>query len=143
MDAPKTSTNCLALPQSILSGCRMTGRLQGEKGSACPAILFDGQGEYPLALCYVYIYVFVMARMPDKNLDALVNRRADIAAIAAALPQDRSVISRHLKVMSEAGILKCEKITRHVYYEIDGTSFSGRLETIAAGTKQCMPACRA
>ncbi len=119
-----------------------------------------------MTYAYVCIYVFVMGRVPDKNLDALVrsldakffkamsepvrmeilkfllvNGRSDIAAIAEALPQDRSVISRHLKFMSEAGILKCEKITRHVYYEIDGTSFLDKLETIVARIKQCMPAC--
>lgn len=43
----------------------------------------------------------------------IVCGRADIATISLYLPQDRSVISRHLKLMEEAGILVREKEGRH------------------------------
>ena len=48
------------------------------------------------------------------------NGRSDIGTIADHLPQDRSVISRHLNLLHEAGILNCEKETRHMFYEING-----------------------
>ena len=44
----------------------------------------------------------------------LLHGRADIGTIANILPQDRSVISRHLNLMQEVGILNCEKETRHM-----------------------------
>ena len=37
----------------------------------------------------------------------MLNGRADIQTIAENMPQDRSVISRHLNLMQEAGILTC------------------------------------
>ena len=71
----------------------------------------------------------------------ILNGRSDIADIAANLPQDRSVISRHLQLMHEVGILSCEKVTRHRYYEIEGSLFLNKLETIIEKIKACMPAC--
>lgn len=67
--------------------------------------------------------------------------RADIGAIAERLPQDRSVISRHLALMSEAGLLKTEKEGRHVYYEINGPSFLEKVENIASSIKKCLETC--
>ncbi len=57
----------------------------------------------------------------------ILNGRSDIATIALDFPQDRSVISRHLQVMSDAGILQSQKITRHMFYEIDGAFVLGTL----------------
>jgi DNA-binding transcriptional ArsR family regulator len=71
----------------------------------------------------------------------ILNGRSDIAAIAKTLPQDRSVISRHLQFMHGVGILNCEKITRHVYYEINGDLFLARLTDIMEKIKECMPDC--
>ncbi|MFC1830008.1 ArsR/SmtB family transcription factor [Thermodesulfobacteriota bacterium] len=71
----------------------------------------------------------------------ILNGRSDIAAIAKTLPQDRSVISRHLQFMHGVGILNCEKITRHVYYEINGVLFLTRLSNIMEKIKECMPDC--
>jgi DNA-binding transcriptional ArsR family regulator len=69
------------------------------------------------------------------------NGRADIAAIAEKLPQDRSVISRHLSLMSEADLLKTEKEGRHVFYEVNGPTFLERLEDIVASIKNCLSVC--
>jgi DNA-binding transcriptional ArsR family regulator len=69
------------------------------------------------------------------------NAPADIAAIARAFPQDRSVISRHLQVMHAAGILRCEKMGRHVFYQIDGEAVLQRLEGLVQIMRQCLPAC--
>jgi DNA-binding transcriptional ArsR family regulator len=71
----------------------------------------------------------------------LLNGRSDITAIANELPQDRSVISRHLQLMQDVGILNCEKITRHKYYEINGLLFFNKLENILIKIKECIPEC--
>ena len=44
----------------------------------------------------------------------LLNGRADIGTIAKNMPQDPSVISRHLNLMQEVGILNCEKKPTYV-----------------------------
>ena len=57
------------------------------------------------------------------------------------MPQDRSVISRHLNLMREVGILKCEKKTRHIFYEVNGQAFLEKLESITSLIRQCMDVC--
>jgi DNA-binding transcriptional ArsR family regulator len=71
----------------------------------------------------------------------LLNGRSDIGSIAEQLPQDRSVISRHLNHMYEAGILYCEKETRHMYYEINGQAFVDKVENFLNQIKKCVSAC--
>ena len=61
--------------------------------------------------------------------------RADIGAIAARLPQDRSVIARHLQQLAAAQIVKASKEGRHVFYEIDAGAVAERLEDILAITR--------
>ena len=71
----------------------------------------------------------------------ILNGRSDIATIAAAMPQDRSVISRHLQFMQATGILTSEKITRHVFYEINGQAFLEKLENITDQIRKSIPEC--
>ena len=71
----------------------------------------------------------------------LLNGRSDIGTISENLPQDRSVISRHLQLMHENGLLFCEKENRFRYYSIDGGSFLEKLETTAAQLRDCMSVC--
>ena len=71
----------------------------------------------------------------------LLNGRSDIGTIAENMPQDRSVISRHLNLMSAVGILKSEKETRHMFYEIDGNVFLDKLENMTRQIRACMPVC--
>ena len=61
--------------------------------------------------------------------------RADIAAIAARLPQDRSVVARHLQQLATAQIVKAKREGRHVFYEIDASAVGERLEGILARTR--------
>jgi DNA-binding transcriptional ArsR family regulator len=61
--------------------------------------------------------------------------RADIAAIAERLPQDRSVIARHLQQLAAANIVVAEREGRHVFYEVDAASIGERLERILAITR--------
>ena len=71
----------------------------------------------------------------------MLNGRSNISTIADALPQDRSVISRHLNMLAEAGIVIAEKETRHRYYTINGTVFLNEFEIIVDNIKKCMAEC--
>ena len=61
--------------------------------------------------------------------------RADIGGISERLPQDRSVIARHLQQLADAGIVRAEKDGRHVFYQLDAPSVRRRLEQVLATTK--------
>lgn len=63
--------------------------------------------------------------------------RADITEIAAELPQERSVVSRHLQVLLEAGIVRASRVGRQVFYEVDGPAIIQRLEAILHHTRMC------
>jgi len=71
----------------------------------------------------------------------LLNGRADIGTIAENMPQDRSVISRHLNLMQEVGILNAEKESRHMFYSINARMFLERFITITELTKKCLEEC--
>jgi DNA-binding transcriptional ArsR family regulator len=71
----------------------------------------------------------------------LVHGSADIATIAEHLPQDRSVISRHLKTLEDAGVVYSHREGRRVVYEIDGASFIEGLERIVSEAKSLVPTC--
>lgn len=51
------------------------------------------------------------------------------------LPQERSVVSRHLQILSEAGIVRAQKSGRQMFYEVDGPSIIQRLEDMLSHTK--------
>lgn len=67
--------------------------------------------------------------------------RADVSAIAAQLPQERSVVSRHLQILLESEIVRATKVGRQVFYEVDGAAIIGRLEGILSHTKSLTPLC--
>ena len=71
----------------------------------------------------------------------LLNGRVDIGTIADNMPQDRSVISRHLNLMQDVGILTGEKESRHMYYSINGQMFLERFIAITELTKKCLDEC--
>ncbi len=71
----------------------------------------------------------------------LLNGRADIGTIAGNMPQDRSVISRHLNLMQAVGILTCEKESRHMYYSVNARMFLDRFVAITELTKICLDEC--
>jgi len=71
----------------------------------------------------------------------MLNGRADISTVAAHLPQDRSVISRHLNMLAEAGLLVAEKETRHRFYTINCETFLHEFENIVVNLKTCIAEC--
>lgn len=67
--------------------------------------------------------------------------RADVGTIADGVPQDRSVVSRHLQVLQRAGIVRAEKDSRHLFYELDGPAVLDRFREILAFTERLVPVC--
>ncbi|AOE85133.1 ArsR/SmtB family transcription factor [Pseudomonas sp. TCU-HL1] len=67
--------------------------------------------------------------------------RADVSEIAADLPQERSVVSRHLQVLLEANIVRATKAGRQVFYEVDGPAIVTRLESILQHTRSIAALC--
>jgi DNA-binding transcriptional ArsR family regulator len=56
--------------------------------------------------------------------------RCDVGTIAEHFPQDSSVVSRHLAILHDAGIVRREKEGRHVFFELDGPAMVERMEKI-------------
>lgn len=71
----------------------------------------------------------------------IVLGRADIAAIAETLPQDRSVVSRHLQVLERAGLVLCSREGRQVFYELDGPTILGKFGALTAALAPLVPLC--
>lgn len=71
----------------------------------------------------------------------MLHGRADISTIANYFPQDRSVISRHLYMLGEAGLLSMEKETRHRFYSVNGEKFLRVFESIISNLKACINEC--
>ena len=67
--------------------------------------------------------------------------RSDLTSIAAELPQDASVISRHLALLHRAGVVRRQKSGRHVLFELDGPALVARLEAILAQLRRAVPLC--
>ena len=67
--------------------------------------------------------------------------RSDLSTIAATLPQDVSVISRHLGQLHRTGLVRREKVGRHVLFELDGPALVARLEAILAQLRRAVPFC--
>ncbi|MBT4519134.1 MAG: winged helix-turn-helix transcriptional regulator [Halieaceae bacterium] len=71
----------------------------------------------------------------------MLNGCCDIGTIAQCMPQDRSVISRHLGTMLAAGLVTRTKESRHIYFDVDSNYFLEKTESIAAQIRQCMAEC--
>ncbi len=67
--------------------------------------------------------------------------RSDIGSISKNLPQDRSVISRHLRLMHDNGVLICEKENRYRFYSINGSELLGKLEVVVEQLRKCISVC--
>lgn len=68
----------------------------------------------------------------------IVAGECDVKTLAQQMPQDRSVISRHLATMEKAGLLRMHKAGRHVVYSVDGDSALQKSEQLVASLRQCI-----
>jgi DNA-binding transcriptional ArsR family regulator len=66
---------------------------------------------------------------------------SDLGSLAGELPQDPSVISRHLALLHRAGLVRREKRGRRVLFELDGPALLGRVEGIAEQLRRAVPFC--
>jgi DNA-binding transcriptional ArsR family regulator len=67
--------------------------------------------------------------------------RCDVRTVAAHFPQDASVVSRHLAVLHQAGVVHREKQGRHVFFEVDGPEMVERMEKIVGRFRTILPRC--
>jgi DNA-binding transcriptional ArsR family regulator len=71
----------------------------------------------------------------------LLDGASDINSIAAHLPQDRSVLSRHLQTLLANGIVKCKKDGRRRVYSLEGRAFIERLEGMLGSVRRLVSIC--
>ena len=64
-----------------------------------------------------------------------------VTEIANKCPVDVSVVSRHLAVLRDAGILKSEKRGKQVYYSVLFSDIANTLREMADAIDKCCPAC--
>jgi DNA-binding transcriptional ArsR family regulator len=67
--------------------------------------------------------------------------RSNLGDIASRLPQDTSVISRHLALLHRAGVVRRQKVGRHVHFELDGPALVARIERILEQLRRAVPYC--
>jgi len=63
---------------------------------------------------------------------------SDVKNLSERMPQDRSVISRHLILMQNAGLLTLKKEGRHVIYSIDAKKSLYKSEQIVSAIRECI-----
>lgn len=68
----------------------------------------------------------------------LVLGPSDVKTLAEKMPQDRSVISRHLLVLHKAGFLDHRKEGRHVLYSINGENTLEMAEQLVDTVRKCL-----
>ncbi|MEL7465739.1 MAG: metalloregulator ArsR/SmtB family transcription factor [Pseudomonadota bacterium] len=66
---------------------------------------------------------------------------ADIGEIADGLPQHRSVISRHLSQLSDAGVCDASREGRRVLYRLDGPEIVSRVERLLTAARALSALC--
>lgn len=67
-----------------------------------------------------------------------VNGPSDIQTISANFCKHRSVISKHLKMMHEAGIVIKTQESRNTIYQVDGMGFLHQLEEVVGSLKSVL-----
>ena len=67
--------------------------------------------------------------------------RADVATIAEGFGQDRSVISRHLQILRDTGVVSASREGRHVFYELDGPALADKLQSMSEEVRALAPLC--
>ena len=66
------------------------------------------------------------------------NGSCDVKTLSDQLPQDRSVISRHLSFMEKAGILNSVKQGKHVIYSVNGENTLQQAEQLVDSIRTCL-----
>ena len=83
--------------------------------------------------------------LADRNRIALLGRLANcpagctVSQVAECCSVDISVVSRHLAVLRDAGILQAEKRGKEVFYSVCFPKLIGSLRDIADAVESCCP----
>lgn len=64
---------------------------------------------------------------------------ATVTQIAACCPVDLSVVSRHLAMLRDSGILRAQKKGKEVYYSVKYHELAATLRTMADAIERCCP----
>ncbi len=67
--------------------------------------------------------------------------RSNVQEVARHLVQDRSVVSRHLAVLEQAGFVRCHRIQRFTEYELDGPAVIAKLERLLVHLRTAAQIC--
>lgn len=70
---------------------------------------------------------------------AACGRPCTVGEMAACCPIDLSVVSRHLAMLREAGILEAQRRGKEVYYHVRFDSLVKTLRDIAGAIEACCP----
>jgi DNA-binding transcriptional ArsR family regulator len=71
----------------------------------------------------------------------ILKQRADVGTLAELVPQDRSVVTRHLQVLERAKLVRGEVEGRHTFYAIDGEGVLSQLKDLVALFESLGPVC--
>jgi len=87
---------------------------------------------------------FIKALTEPARIDILklliLHGQLDVKTLADKMPQDRSVISRHLIMMEKCGLLSANKQGRHVFYKVDTMSALQKSQQLVESFHQCTQA---
>ncbi len=64
-----------------------------------------------------------------------------VTALAAGLPIDISVVSRHLRALRDVGVVHAVKQGKEVHYRLDCGDLARRLRHLADALDACCPTC--
>lgn len=67
--------------------------------------------------------------------------RSNVQDVAAHLVQDRSVVSRHLAVLEQAGFVRSFRVQRFTEYELDGPTVIDKLERLLRQLRAAAAVC--
>jgi len=85
---------------------------------------------------------FIKALVEPARIEILkliiLNGPSDVKTLSDKMPQDRSVISRHLVLMEKAGLLNFEKQGRHMIYSVDTSSTLQKSEQLVESIRECL-----
>ena len=77
--------------------------------------------------------VILVARLGEQGGPTTVTEAAECC------PVDVSVVSRHLSILRDAGVVTAEKEGRKVHYRVEYADLAGRLRELADAIEACCP----
>ncbi|MBZ0152918.1 MAG: metalloregulator ArsR/SmtB family transcription factor [Planctomycetes bacterium] len=87
----------------------------------------------------------LMKALAEPNRTSLLScllkcrRPCSVTEVAACCALDFSMVARHLQTMAKAGLLRCEKQGRTVWYAADGAALSSKLRALADAIDELGP----